>query len=494
MNRTKFAVVLPLVALLAGCGGGSSPASQSASTGAPSSSQPSGEPIEVPFWTTFGQKNLEAVQTKADAFAKLIEQNTGKKVTIKPTYEGGYDEVRDKITKGFSAGNVPAMAIAYPDHVANYLASESTAGQYVYRLDDTMVDPNIGFGKQAYLGDTSGIDDYVEAFVDEGTHYMREGTYSMPLMKSSEVMFYNFDAVKAGLLTYDPEIAVSDDKIAQYVATMSWDELLRFSEHCLAHKATVLDTMKQPIWYDSDSNLFISKMFQEEIGYCSIGADGKGVIDFESGANRTKAEAFVNDLVAAKNKGLITTKGVNNTYGSDSFKAGESIFEIGSSGGTGYTMPEGAAFTVAVAPVPASNDNPLYVSQGPTVTFLKNPGKSDAVNAERFYYAWQFYKYLTNPDNNVYLCIYGSEGYLPVRYSAYETREFRTFLDEGEIYADTARVLIDDINGRYFNAAVFKGSAGLRDQCGGIVTGALLAKDSVTNLFDAAIANAKKGF
>ena len=480
MKHKPIALVLPLLAVLASCGGGSSPSS---------------DVVEVPFWTTFGQKNLEAITKKANDFAALIEKNTGKKVKINCTYEGGYDEVKNKVTNGFSAGNVPTMAIAYPDHVANYLANEPKAGDYVVNLDPYMNDAEIGFGKQSYLGDKKGKDDFVEAFIDEGTHYMRSGTYSLPFMKSSEVMFYNFDAVKAAMTTYNPEIGVSDDKIRAYVDSMTWDELLTFSEYCLEHKSTVLSTMKQPIWYDSDSNLFISKMFQEKIGYCSIGSDGKGVIDFEAGENRTKAEAFVNNLVAARQKGLITTKGVENTYGSDSFTHGESIFEIGSSGGTGYTMPEGGAFTVGVARVPASNNTPLYVSQGPTITFLKNPAKSDAENNERMKYAWQFAKYITNADSNVYLCIYGSEGYLPVRYSAYETAEYIDFLEVGEIYADTARVLIDKIDGRYFNAPVFKGSADLRDQCGGIITGALLGdKGTVTELFNNAIINAKKGF
>ncbi len=488
MSKKPFALILPLLgASLASCGGGST--------------TPVSDNIEVPFWTTFGQKNLEALKKKAADFSTLIEKNTGKKVTINVTYEGGYDEVRDKVTNGFSAGNVPTMAIAYPDHVANYLANEPKAGDYVYNIESYMNDAEIGFGKQKFLGDTAGIDDFVEAFIDEGTHYIQKGTYSLPFMKSSEVMFYNFDAVKAGMTTYKvgdekyDQIRASDDKIKKYLSTMTWDELLDFSKHCLANKSTVLDTMKQPIWYDSDSNLFISKMFQEKIPYCSIGSDSKGIIGFESGENRTKAEAFVTSLVTARREGLITTKGVENTYGSDSFTHGESIFEIGSSGGTGYTMPEGGSFEVGVTRVPASNNNPLYVSQGPTITFLKNPAKSKEENDQRMKYAWQFAKYITNPDSNVYLCIYGSEGYLPVRYSSYETPEFFEFLDGGEIYADTARVLIDDINGRYFNAPVFKGSAGLRDQCGGIITGALLGdKGTVTQLFDAAITNAKKGF
>ena len=481
MKFKPFALTLPLLAAaLASCGGGSS--------------SPSKE-IVVPFWTTFGQKNAEALQKKANEFASIMEKQQNVKVRIDITYQGSYDDMLNKVTNGFSAGNVPTMAIAYPDHVANYLANEPKAGDYVYNVAPYMEDAEIGFGKQSYLGDAKGKDDFVEAFIDEGNHYIHQGTYSMPFMKSSEVMFYNFDAAKRAMATYKPEIANSDDKIKEFIGSLTWDEFLKFGEHCLANKSTVLDTMKQPIWYDSDSNLFISKLFQEKIGYCSINNLNKGQIDFESGENRTKAEAFVTSLVEARSKGLLTTKGVEGTYGSDSFKAGESLFEIGSSGGTGYAMPEGAAFEVAVAKVPVSNNNPSYVSQGPTVAFLKNPSLSKEANDERAKYGWQFYKYITNPDSNVYLCIYGSEGYLPVRYSAYDTPEFAEFLENGEIYAETAQVLINDINGNYFNSAVFKGSAELRDQCGGIVTAALRGTGgTVTQIFDEAITQAKKGF
>ena len=160
-----------MLAALTACGGAPTPASSGSVASTPSS-----EVVEVPFWTTFGQKNLEAIQKKAADFASLIEKNTGKKVKINCTYEGGYDEVRNKVTQGFSAGNVPTMAIAYPDHVANYLANEPKAGDYVYNIDPYMNDAEIGFGKQSYLGDKQGKDDFVEAFIDEGTHYIRQGT------------------------------------------------------------------------------------------------------------------------------------------------------------------------------------------------------------------------------------------------------------------------------------------------------------------------------
>ena len=116
---------------------------------------------------------------------------------------------------------------------------------------------------------------------------------------------------------------------------------------------------------------------------------------------------------------------------------------------------------------------------------------SDEINTSRSRLAWQFAKFLTNPDNNVRLCIEGSEGYLPIRYSAYDTEAYASYLEEGEIYAASARVLIDEINGRYYNSPVFPGSAQLRDQVGTIITTVLKDGKDIKTAFDTAITTTK---
>ena len=103
------------------------------------------------------------------------------------------------------------------------------------------------------------------------------------------------------------------------------------------------------------------------------------------------------------------------------------------------------------------------------------------------YYAWKFMKYITNAQVNAELCINGSEGYIPVRYSAYETAIYQQFLREGEILADTAKILLNEIDGNYYNTDVFIGSAQLRDQVGGIVTQVLNGTKTVTQAFNDAI-------
>lgn len=483
-----FLLGVTLLSALTACGGGTN----NSGSGAVSDG-----PVQIDFWHTFGQKNLEALQQSVKKFEALVKKNEGVDVTINLAYQGAYDDIENKITKSFSTGTTPTMAIAYPDHVAGYLRSEGNKpGRFVYNLENFIGDPKIGLAKQPYLGDKKGRDDFVEAFIDEGTKFTREGMYTFPYMKSSEVMFYNVEATLNAMKFYKPEIN-TESALEDFMSTISWDDFFKLCSAARLHKDEVLSTMKCPAYYDSDSNLFISKLFQNEIGYSSIDSKGDGVIDFESGENRVKAEAVVTALAALHEAGDLTTKGTEGTYGSDSFKKAESLFSIGSSGGTGYNNPDGSAFTVGVCPVPASNNNPLYVSQGPDITLLKNPGLSDAENDRRAEYAWRFVKYLTNADVNVFQCTYGSEGYVPVRYSAYETAAFLEFMDEtdGEgrktIYARSADVLINDINGKYLTTATFPGSSKLRDQVGGIIAKVFLKQATVTQAFDDAINNTK---
>lgn len=493
-----FLTCTPALLILCSCagGGGSGSSSGSPSSSSSSSSSAPSSPVTIDFWHTFGQKAQEGIETKAAQFSKIMKEKQNVDVSVKLTYQGGYTDILAKIEKGLATGNIPTMAIAYPDHVANYLSVSD--GSLVYNIDSYISDSVIGFGKQDYLGDITGKNvhdesDFVESFLDEGKHYTKEGTYSLPLMKSSEVMFYNKGAVANAFKLYKPEI-ISDDEREKFIANMSWSDFIDLCTVAAKNKDKVLNTMESVVFYDSDANMIISKMFQEKIPFSSIDDKGVGKIDFETGENRSKTEALLNSFKKLKDDGILTTKGIEGTYGSDSFTEGKCLFEIGSSGGTGYAMPDGGSFEVGVVKVPASNNNPLYVSQGPTMTFLKSTAISNEENDLKMRYAWQFAKFLTNPDNNDYLCVYGSEGYLPVRYSAYETTEYLKFLDEGEIYADSAKVLINDIDGHYLNTEVFVGSAKLREQIGGALTQVLNGTKTAEEALTDAIATSKTSF
>ena len=170
-------------------------------------------PNKITFWHTFGQDIQIVMQNKIDQFEEIYERETGEKIEVEMAYQGGYDEILDKVSKGFAVGNTPTIAVAYPDHVADYISLESGDTQWVYNLDDFMNDPEIGFDKQEYFNPSlKGADDFVPSFIEEGQQYVKKGTYSLPLMKSSEVLLYNQELLAVVLADYDENI----NNIAEY--------------------------------------------------------------------------------------------------------------------------------------------------------------------------------------------------------------------------------------------------------------------------------------
>ena len=474
------------------------------STTSTTSTQPKPTKVEIDFWHTFGQGIEGGISPYVEKFQQLVKRNEGVDVTINLSKEGAYSDIHTKIINGFGAGNVPTIAVAYPDHVADYLEIKK---EYVQDLDVYINNDEVGFGKEAYLGDISGNtvygeDDFISVFLDEGKNYNYSGTYSIPFMKSTEVMFYNLNMIRRALRIHKPQIAGNDLRIKEYMNSLTWNELFELASIIKTHKSDVAPRMEYPVFYDSDGNLFISQLYQRGIGYSSYDNNRKPVIDFERQSEFNKVVSFLDELRYLHSEGLLTTKGTYGQYSSYSFADEKCAFAIGSSGGAGYNDPQSDAFELGVAPVPYTNER-KFVTQGVTLTILRNPKYSNEENDAKCLYAWKFIKYLTNPDNDAGLCIEDSQGYVPVRESAYESDEYIEFLNDDEsVFNLTAKVVME-INSEgenaYINTPVFKGSAYLREQCGSAIARLLKADETgevitTTGVLNDVISNSKAHF
>ena len=476
MKKVSLLMFPLILASLAGCNGGGNN-----NTGK----------VVINFWHTFGQKPEAALKSKIADFVEKVKKQEGVDVEVVLSYQGGYKDMPSKVTTGIATGESPTIAIAYADHVADYLALEgSEVGKYVVNFDKFLKDSAVTFGTEADYGDTMPESDMVKSYLDEGRSLQREGTYLIPLMKSTEIMTYNLDAAKAAMAYAYPDVPV--DRVQEFMKTITWEQLLNIARAAVEHKDTISSKLEYPIYYDSDSNLFITELYQNDIGYSSIGTDGKGRVDFEESANLTKAKEIVSALKKAHDDGLLTTQGVEGTYASNSFKEAKTLFSIGSTGGTGYTIPDAGQFDTAFAKVPTMGEKVAYISQGPSVCMLNNPSLPKADNDNALKYGWKLIKYLTSKQVNVSLCVNGSEGYSPVRESCYTTETYSDFIEGGEGYAEAALVTQNDIAGRYYNSAVFPGSATLRKEVGSLVTNVLNGKSTLDDAFATAINNAKK--
>ncbi len=433
------------------------------------------------FWHTSGQTVQSELETRIDEFEKLVLENDGITINIELQYQGSYDDILTKILTSFTTGTQPSLAIAYPDHVAEYLARETNRGDFVVDLSQYINDDEVGFGKEEWIGD-GDVSDFVDVFYQEGSNYAVEGVYSLPLMKSTEVMYYNASIVLPLAMEYNTSLTTTS-RAATWLASLSWDEFMDFC-YWIYYDSSYDHSLVSDFYtcfYDSDSNLFITNCMQNDIPFIGYNDDGSGSILF----NNDEAKEMVTELKQAHDDKILTTKDTTGVYGSSYFTAEKCLFDIGSSGGAGYNYPSGGAFEVGICPVPAFNpDNPVYVTQGLTATVLNAADDTDGMKA---LYSYKFLKYLTSTDVNTQLCINGSEGYVAVRESCYETALFQEFSNSGEMIGDVAKVVVEEIDGSYYNTPVFKGSAYARDAVGGIIAQVFTGLSDI----DTAFANAE---
>ena len=351
MNKSiiKLLTLAGIISLATGCGGGGNnteaPKSEAESTpeqsvapssqeGGEASSQQggTGTKVEIAFWHTFGQTIVDNLKPQIKKFEELVKANDGVDVTVSLVPCSNYQTINEDINKGLTTGNIPTIAVAYPDHVADYLEAEGNQpGKFIVNLNDYINDSKVGLGKEKYLGDAEGdsIDDFIPAYMEGGQNFTRQGQFTFPYMKSTEAMLYNYDAVVKVLAHYKPEFNGARNKIVEYMNNLDWAEFIELCRQTATYKSEINPALQQAAFYDSYSNMFISQLYQSGIKYSSIitNTAGKkvGHIDFAEGEDRTKAEALVTNLRSQYNEivngvHLFTTKGAFATYGSDSFK------------------------------------------------------------------------------------------------------------------------------------------------------------------------------
>ncbi len=240
--RRSIAFLLALVmmvSLLAACGGEQKPAEtqapevEAAPVGnfiVPEGGY-DGSAVEIVFYNTMGS-NLAAVLEKYIAEFNKLYPN----ITVVSTNVGNYDDCRDQISTEITVGNQPNIAYCYPDHVALYNLAKAVA-----TLDDLIaseIEVAHADGTTEVLGLTAEqIADFIPGYYNEGKQFGDGLMYTMPLSKSTEVLYYNKTFFDANGLT----------------VPTTWEEL---EAVCAAIKA--IDPNSIPLGYDSESNWFIT--------------------------------------------------------------------------------------------------------------------------------------------------------------------------------------------------------------------------------------------
>ena len=397
-----------------------------------------GSEVELVFYHTMGA-NLRTVLEKY--IAKFNELYPNIKITHSQV--GSYDDVRDKIATELTVGNQPNIAYCYPDHVALY----NLAGAVVTldELISSTAEVKRADGTTETLGYTQAqIDDFIDAYYQEGKEFEGGKMHTLPLSKSTEVLYYN---------------KTFFEKHGLKVPT-NWDEMEKTCEKILK-----IDPKCIPLGYDSEANWFITMTEQLKTPYTSATGDR---FLFDTAEN----QAFVKRFAEWHKKGYVTTEEIYGSYTSGLFtnlKEGEarSYMCIGSSAGASYQRPTKDAngkypFDVGITTIPqADSSNKKVISQGPSLCIFN--GTEQEVLA-----SFLFVKFLTtNVEFQAEFSM--TSGYVPVIESVADHPIYSQFISSANggdnITALSAKTCLEQKDA-YFVSPAFNGSSEARDQVG----------------------------
>ncbi len=412
------------------------------------------------------------------------------KVTLyNPLGSGNYNAIERVVVSGFFKEDYPDIVQCYPDNVVKYLAQG-----YAVNIDDYLNNEVYGItGKEK--------EDYISTFMNEGSGYLTKGTYSLPFCKSTELLYYNADAlIGLNLSDYDSSINNGNPLDASYLDSLTWEEL--FNVLCPAiYQYNEAQSDENKIYdnsaeesaiftYDSDENFFITLAHQYGYGYTSVDSNGKGSIDF----NNDEMKGLLKGLRDARANKYLQTKGTYLNYVSELFVNKKALFTVSSTASLSYNYNKVHPFEIGVARIPHPEGKDYSaINQGPSVCIL------DHKDSNRSLASYLLWKHITNASNSSYWSL--ATGYMGIRNSSYHTPEYIEAINvkEGASEYDISKannlIKIREVKDYTFNTPTFRGSSNARTDVGYVFKEVLLSDgtlETINNIFAKYEEDAKK--
>ena len=419
--------------------------------------------VTIVFASSFNDTYQAIINAAAEELMSQYDTIT----VINKKLQGSYDDVKEQVINGVVDDSYPDMVVSYPDSITDYF----NAG-IALDITNQMNNPNYGFSQ-------SDRADFFDPFLSEGNNYPVSGTYSMPLAKSTEAMYYNQDVlVGLDLSDINPAINNGSPLTDAYIQNLSWEEFFETLIPALEVKDNqlkqggnggLIDKSTYDDWawvgYDSDDNFFYT--LAEQYGYGCTAIDkttGEGQILF----NNDNMKNLMNKFKGYYSNHYFTTKGIIQANVNYRFTADEMLFSIGATGGVKYQFSSANPHNIGVAPIPhPEGKEKKSILQGPSVAFLNH---NDPLREKA---AWLFYKLLTSFKYNVRWAT--NTGYAPIRRSVVGSAEYQEYSD----YASKENKTLDKLyalNASFqanicdylYSTPVFQGSNEVRAQIGTI--------------------------
>lgn len=421
--------------------------------------------VTITFYHQMGSDLRDILDKYIVEFNKLYPN-----ITVEHEAQGDWDGLFEKIGTELNGGTQPNIAFCYPDHVAFYNRSKQ-----VQVLDDFLAD---GAYKDYKITRADGTEENLALTQEQqdmyNPNYFKEGyefgdgtkMYTLPWIKSTEMMFYNADFFRTN----------------GFSVPRTWDEMETL---CAAIKQR--SPTSTPFGYDSAENWFITMCEQLNTPYTS--ATGEHFL-----FNDARNKAFVQRIANWKTAGYCTTQSLAKTYTSDLLLDGRAYMSIGSTGGATYNTDLGGEeppFEVGIAPVPQAtldtsedHHNSKLISQGPSVCIFKSDDPQEVLAS------WLFVKFFTTNPEYQYL-VAESNGYMPVLknevMNTLDAYKDWIALADGANYLTAQAVKVGmEYEKAYFVSPAFEGSSSARTQVG-LILDNVMTGTSIDDAFQIAL-------
>ncbi|GAC1358236.1 MAG: extracellular solute-binding protein [Ktedonobacteraceae bacterium] len=365
---TAYVIVMVAMLLLTACGGSSNGNGGNTSSSTTPGVLDPNKKYTVNFWEAFASG---ANKTSLEALTKQYMQKQSN-VTVNLQAFDSYATLKTKITAAIAAGKPPAISQVYEEWATQYQQSNRIVS----------LQPFIS-GKNGFS--QSELSDFYPTMLKDGQ--LNNTQYMLPFNKSVIVLYYNVDALKAAGI--NPPTTI-DEMMADLT------------------KVTKPDGSQWGLSYTPDVDLW-SILYKGLGGTDFVSSDGKTVA-FANGDNATAAKQALSELAPlAQSKALHVTTGFS---WQNDFASQKSLFAISTVASYSFIKKAIAgAFQFSEAPVPAGPKGQF------TTLFGTNLAMYAGVDADTQSAAWDYMKFLTNPDSNA--TFVQQTGYMPIRQSAF---------------------------------------------------------------------------
>ncbi|MEA5018357.1 MAG: extracellular solute-binding protein [Erysipelotrichaceae bacterium] len=333
--------------------------------------EPSG-PVELIIWNTYSEHH-------AEAYNKIVEDFNASQSEVKVIVQPqAYQDYEAKILQAVRNGVGPDVVSAYPTAVSAY------------------IDEGLLVDFAPFINGSDGIADFKDNLIGklygEITQWGEESIYMIPVVQTSEVLFYN--------ATWYEELNLT--------VPTTWEELEANSRVILANKGV------PGFGTDSEIDTFQDLIVQAGSGYINP---------------TTKTVEFDNEIALAQltwfselvSEGVFRLVG-EDFYFSNPFGSQAVGSYLGSSAGVQYALgAAGDKFTVGVAPIPQMGLGNDYIPSwgGGYISFKTTDEKAEA--------AFKFLKYLSSTEVSASWAT--TLGGLPAYQTAVETELYQAYLD-----------------------------------------------------------------